>query len=65
MSTLYEKGTPNADGYRDVDVPAVVAEKGRLRSAGQVAARDQAIFERVLRECRDLLAVARWKAGAA
>jgi rhodanese-related sulfurtransferase len=31
MSALYEKGTPHADGYRDVEVTAVLAAQGRVR----------------------------------
>ncbi len=45
MSTLYEQGTPHADGYRDVDVPAVVAEKERVR---MVDVREPSEFDAVL-----------------
>ena len=31
MSALYEKGTPHAEGYRDVDVSAVAGEQNEVR----------------------------------
>jgi sulfur-carrier protein adenylyltransferase/sulfurtransferase len=31
MNALYEAGTPNANGYRDVDVTAIIAAHGRVR----------------------------------
>lgn len=45
MSTLYERGTPNAEGYRDVDVSALAAS---LDTARRVDVREPSEFDGLL-----------------